>query len=100
MTDDGTPELTEADALTFRAQLGISEPIDGELLDTPEDRLPTPDSGRVFALGYAIGRSTVEAEAAADAVFTRARRRRLALDALAVGLGWFVGSLIADGVNQ
>lgn len=94
MTAEGTEqpaELTEADAAAFRAQLGLddAETVEAELL-------PAPDADRAFGLGYAVGRSSVQAEAAAVRVFRAARRRGYLLDAIAVGAGWFIGSWLAD----
>lgn len=89
------------EVVAFRVQLGIGdgEPIEGELLDTPEGELPTPTAEHAFTLGMAVGRSVRDAEDAAAAVFRRARRRRLVLDAVAVGVGWFLGSWIAEQVQ-
>lgn len=96
-TPDGPCAPCEADAEAlaheFRVQLGLDDDapdvLEGELL-------PAPDADRAFGLGYAVGRSSVQAEAAADAVFRRARRRRLVLDAVAVGTGWLLGSWLAE----
>lgn len=91
----------DAQVEQFRTQLGLGafEPVAGELLDTPEDELPAPDGQRrAFVLGYAVGRSTSQAEAAADAVFTRARRRRRWAEAIACGAGWLLGAWLADEV--
>lgn len=97
MIDDEAPEV-----VAFRQELGIDDaaPVEGELLDAPEDTLPAPTVEHAFSLGYQVGRGSVQAEAAADRIFRRARRRRLVLDAVAVGAGWFLGSWIADGVNR
>lgn len=96
-TTDGGARCADCppEVVAFREQLGLDdtpEPIEGELL-------PAPDPQRVFRLGYSVGRSSVEAEAAADRVFRRARSRRLLREATAVGVAWLVGSALGEWIR-